>query len=101
MTGGTLYPGIMLTTGFLHWFLHSIGLPVDIREICVFIGPVFSGLTNLVTYSFAKEVTGRSESGLIAALLMSVIPSYISRSSAGSYDYESISIFAMINTFWL
>ena len=32
---------------------------------------------------------------------MGLVPSYISRSVAGSYDYEATSIFAMLFTFYL
>lgn len=48
-----------------------------------------------------KLVTKRSESGLYAALFVAIIPSYMSRSVAGSYDNEGVSIFALIFTFYL
>lgn len=48
-----------------------------------------------------KEVTGRSEAGFFAAQFIAIIPSYISRSVAGSYDNEAIAIFALIFCFYL
>jgi len=48
-----------------------------------------------------KLVTRRSESGLYAALFVAIIPSYMSRSVAGSYDNEGVSIFALIFCFYL
>ena len=48
-----------------------------------------------------KEISGKSEAGLFAASFISVIPSYISRSVAGSYDNEAIAIFALIFCFYL
>lgn len=33
--------------------------------------------------------------------MMSVVPGYVSRSAAGSYDNEAVSIFALLLTFWL
>ena len=41
--------------------------------------------------------------GLAAAALISIVPGYISRSVAGSYDNEGIAIFCMLLTyyFWI
>lgn len=38
--------------------------------------------------------------GLLAALFMALVPSYISRSVAGSYDNEGVAIFALVNVFY-
>lgn len=35
--------------------------------------------------------------GLFAAAFVAVVPSYISRSVAGSYDCEGVAIFALVN----
>ena len=91
----------MLTSGLIHSTLHYIGFPVEIRNVCVFLAPVFAGLTSIAGYFLAKEVTGRSETGLYAALLIGIVPSYISRSVAGSYDNEGVAIFALVLTFYL
>jgi dolichyl-diphosphooligosaccharide---protein glycosyltransferase len=99
--GGTIYPGIMLTAGLIHSTLHLLGFPVDIRNVCVFLAPGFAALTSLAGYFLTKEVTGRSEAGLYAALFVGIVPSYISRSVAGSYDNEGVSIFALVFTFYL
>jgi dolichyl-diphosphooligosaccharide--protein glycosyltransferase len=48
-----------------------------------------------------KECCNRSEAGLLAAFFISIIPSYISRSVAGSYDNEGVAIWALVNTFYL
>jgi dolichyl-diphosphooligosaccharide--protein glycosyltransferase len=99
--GGTVFPGIMGTAASTKWFLDAVSLPMDIRNICVFLAPVFSGFTSISTFYFTKECTNRAEAGLFAALFISVIPSYISRSVAGSYDNEAVAIFALVNTFFL
>ncbi|KAK4391713.1 Dolichyl-diphosphooligosaccharide--protein glycosyltransferase subunit STT3A, partial [Sesamum angolense] len=46
------------------------------------------------------EVKGAG-AGLTAAALLAMVPSYISRSVAGSYDNEAVAIFALIFTFYL
>ena len=98
--GGTTYPGLMFTSASLHWLCNTFLFPVDIRNVCVFLAPVFAALTALTAYYFVKEVTGRSESGLLTALLIAIVPGYISRSVAGSYDNEAVAIFALITTFY-
>ena len=78
-----------------------LGFPVDIRNACVFLAPGFAAFTSIAGDFLAKEVTGRSESGLFAALFVGIVPSYISRSVAGSYDNEGVSIYALVFTFYL
>lgn len=39
--------------------------------------------------------------GLVAAAMVSIVPGYISRSVAGSYDNEGIAIFCMLLTYYM
>ena len=98
--GGTTYPGLMFTSALIHWICNTLLFPVDIRNICVFLAPVFAALTAISSYYFVKEVTGRSDGGLLSALFIAIVPGYISRSVAGSYDNEAVAIFALITTFY-
>ncbi|KAA3679507.1 dolichyl-diphosphooligosaccharide---protein glycosyltransferase [Paragonimus westermani] len=98
--GGTIYPGLMLTSSLFYYILSGLHVTVDIRNICVFLAPLFSSLTTLVTFLLTKEVKDTS-AGLLAAALVAVVPGYISRSVAGSYDNEGIAIFCMLFTFYL
>ena len=66
----------------------------------MFIAPVFSGFTAITSYLLTEEATGRSEAGLFSALFISLVPSYISRSVAGSYDNEAVAIFALVFSFY-
>jgi dolichyl-diphosphooligosaccharide--protein glycosyltransferase len=75
---------------------------VNIRNICVFMAPLFSALTALAGYFMTKEATGgKTEAGLLAALLIGICPSYMSRSVAGSYDNEAIAIFTLVFSFYM
>ena len=98
--GGTTYPGLMFTSSIIHWLSGIFLFPIDIRYICVFLAPAFASLTALITYFFTKEVTGRSDAGLLSALFIAIVPGYISRSVAGSYDNEAVAIFALLATFY-
>ena len=101
VTGGTLYPGLMVTSGAIYHALRALTIPVDIRNICVLLAPGFSGLTAFATYLFTNEMTTSPSAGLLAAIFMGIAPGYISRSVAGSYDNEAIAIFLLVYTFYL
>merc|ERR1712000_591223 len=101
VTGGTLYPGLMVTSGVIYHILRAIAIPVDIRNICVLLAPAFSGLTAFAAYLLTNEMTTSPSAGLLAAAFMGIAPGYISRSVAGSYDNEAISIFLLVFTFYL
>lgn len=91
----------MFTSWTLHGFVNKFLLfPVSIKDICVFTAPIFSAFTAIVTYMLTKEITKKSESGFISALFMAIIPSYLSRSVAGSYDNEAVAIFALVFSFY-
>jgi asparagine N-glycosylation enzyme membrane subunit Stt3 len=59
-----------------------------------------SGLTAISTYFLTKELWSAG-AGLFAACFIAIVPGYISRSVAGSYDNEGIAIFALQFTYFL
>lgn len=95
-----MYPGIMYTAATMYHALHALGFNVDIRDVCVLTAPFFSGLTALAAYALTQSVADTS-AGLLAATFISIVPGYISRSVAGSYDNEGVAITALLVTFWL
>ncbi|KAI4600207.1 oligosaccharyl transferase stt3 subunit [Pestalotiopsis sp. 9143b] len=101
VTGGTLYPGLMVTSGVFYHLLRFLSVPVDIRNICVLLAPACSGLTAYAAYLLTNEMTTSPSAGLLAAVFMGIAPGYISRSVAGSYDNEAIAIFLLVFTFYL
>ena len=101
VTGGTLYPGLVVTSGVIYHVLRFLTIPVDIRNVCVLLAPAFSGLTSLAMYLLTSEMSTSPSAGLLAAAFMGIVPGYISRSVAGSYDNEAIAIFLLIFTFFL
>jgi dolichyl-diphosphooligosaccharide--protein glycosyltransferase len=80
--------------------LNFLKIPIDVQEVCVFTAPVFSAFCALAAFLFMKEVRGTG-AGLASAAFISVVPSYISRSVAGSYDLEAVAIFALVFVFYL
>ena len=50
VVGGTIYPGLMVTSGLIWNALRWMNMPVDIRNVCVMLAPGFAGLTAVATY---------------------------------------------------
>ena len=98
--GGTIYPGLMVTAAAVYNFLNFFNVTINIRNVCVFLAPLFSSFTVIVVYLLTKEVKSVG-AGLVAAAMISIVPGYISRSVAGSYDNEGIAIFCMLLTYYL
>lgn len=55
-TGGTIYPGLMVTAAVIHHILNFFHFAVDVRNVCVFLAPLFSSFTTIVTYLLTKEL---------------------------------------------
>jgi dolichyl-diphosphooligosaccharide--protein glycosyltransferase len=97
---GTIYPGLMITSTVIYNILHFINITLEIRNICVFLAPLFSSFTTLITFLLTKELKD-TRSGLIAAAMISIVPGYISRSVAGSYDNEGKIFLYLKISMWL
>lgn len=63
--------------------------------------PIFASFTAIAAYLLTTEVTKKHGAGLLAALFLGLAPSYMSRSVAGSYDNEGVSIFALVFAFYV
>ncbi|KAJ8306809.1 hypothetical protein KUTeg_014893 [Tegillarca granosa] len=88
---------------FLNWFderaWYPLGRIVGGTTIYLVLF-YYSGMTALAVYFFTKEVWSAG-AGLFAACFIAIVPGYISRSVAGSYDNEGIAIFALMFTYYL
>ncbi|KAK3886300.1 hypothetical protein Pcinc_009544 [Petrolisthes cinctipes] len=54
--GGTIYPGLMVTSAAIYHILNWLHISIDVRNVCVFLAPLFSSFTTIVTYHLAKEL---------------------------------------------
>ena len=77
----------MVTSAVLYHVMNWLHISIEVRNVCVFLAPLFSSFTTIVTYHITKELKGPG-AGLVAAVMISIVPGYISRSVAGSYDNE-------------
>ena len=46
----------MVTSAALYHVMQFFNITIEIRNVCVFLAPLFSSLTTLVTYHFTKEL---------------------------------------------
>lgn len=53
----------------------------------------------IVVYAVLFVFCQNAGAGLVAAAMIAIVPGYISRSVAGSYDNEGIAIFCMLLTY--
>lgn len=53
---GTIYPGLMLTSAALYHAMNFLHISIDVRNVCVFLAPLFSSLTTIVTFLLTKEL---------------------------------------------
>lgn len=90
----------MVTSAVFYRICWLFNISIDIRNVCVFLAPLFSSFTTIITYLLTKEIKN-SGAGLVAAAMVSIVPGYISRSVAGSYDNEGIAIFCMLLTYYM
>lgn len=52
----TLSPGLMVTSAGIYHVLHALNVTIEIRNVCVFLAPLFSSLTVIATYHLTKEL---------------------------------------------
>ena len=81
------------------WVANALNFPLSVETVCVFTAPIFSAFAAWATFLLTREVKGTG-AGLAAAAMIAMVPSYISRSVAGSYDNEGVAIFALVFTFY-
>merc|ERR1712166_533907 len=100
----------MVTAWVFKSVLDFFNFDVDLRTICIYIPPLFSSFTTLITYGVTKELIGGLDSdciteknykisvnskgaGLLAASFISINPGLILRTMAGNFDNENVAIF--------
>ena len=70
--GHTVYPGLMATSAFLHYSLNLVSLGADLRNICVFFGPVFAAFSALLTFKITKDSFDEG-AAIVAAAFIAIV----------------------------
>lgn len=98
--GSTIYPGMQVTAVTL-WKVINLFTPISLNDTCVFFPAWFGGAATVLTAMLTHECSGSAWGGVVAALIMAVIPAHTMRSIAGGYDNESLAVTAMVLTFYM
>jgi len=105
---GNSYPGLPFTTVFFYSVLQILGVsfpssPSSVHPLasdplynfCVIFPVIMGTLTCLVIYLLGRDIGGK-EMGLLSAFFLALNGSYISRTSLGFFDDESVGIFGIL-----
>jgi len=91
----TSFPGLAITTASLYMILRALGVPIDLVQFSLIFPAIMGTITCLVIYSLGKDVGGESV-GLFSAFFLALNSSYISRTSLGFFDDETIGILGIL-----
>ena len=97
--GSESLPSIPLTGAFLYDVVTFLGVNIDFMSFCALLPPILGTLSVLVMYLIGKEFGGKAV-GMLAALILALDASFITRSNLGWFETEA-SIFAFLLFFLL
>jgi len=89
------YPGLPLTAAFLYKIIYFLGVPITLKDFCVLFPPFMATLACLAIYFLGKDFGGTSV-GLFSSLFLALSITYITRTSVGFFDDETIGLFGII-----
>lgn len=99
--GTTIYPGMQVLSVSVWKILNMINIPISLNDVCCFV-PCWGGVTaSLLVGLLTTECTDSTNSGIVAAGVMAIIPAHLMRSVGGGYDNESVAVSALCLTFLL
>jgi dolichyl-diphosphooligosaccharide--protein glycosyltransferase len=106
----SIFPGLAATAAFLYQIANALNLapaPIlssdlyhpltadPIFNFCVIFPVIMATVTVLVIYFLGKDIGGK-EVGLFSAFFLALSSSYISRTSLGFFDDETVGIFGIL-----
>lgn len=98
-TGRELYWGVPLSAVIINGFLSLLSINVNIQQVAFFSPIIYGFFTIVASYFLGKEAVS-SRTGIFTALFMSISPAFVSRSTAGFFDNESVGILFTVLTMY-
>ncbi len=89
------FPGLPFTAAFFYQLVTFLGAPIKLMDFCAVFPAVMGALACIAIFFLGRDIAG-TPAGLISALVLALSPSYITRTSLGFFDDETIGIFALI-----
>jgi dolichyl-diphosphooligosaccharide--protein glycosyltransferase len=90
-----ILPSLPTTAAILYDIVHALGVNIDLMSFCSLMAPILGTLAVLVLYFLGKDMIGKT-GGLLAALILALLPSVIQRSSLGFFDTETVGVLSLL-----
>jgi len=87
--------GLPLTAATLYMIISALGVNVGLKDFCIIFPAVMGAITCIAIYFLGKDIGGKTV-GLISALILALSPTYITRTSLGFFDDESVGVLGVI-----
>ncbi|MHA2249867.1 MAG: STT3 domain-containing protein [Candidatus Kariarchaeaceae archaeon] len=97
--GSALYIAVPLSIVFIYKILTFIGFSITVEFAAYLVPVIFGTIGVYYSYLLGKELVS-PRGGLISAIVMAVIPAYVSRSIAGFVDNESVGVLFTVMAFY-
>ncbi|KAM0686413.1 Dolichyl-diphosphooligosaccharide--protein glycosyltransferase subunit stt3b, partial [Conglomerata obtusa] len=95
----TCFPGMMILTYTIQKILTLINLHISTITICFYF-PVVAALFTIIACYILAQLLFNENSAFLCAFLFAICPAFLSRSIAGFYDYECLSVGLILMCFW-
>jgi dolichyl-diphosphooligosaccharide--protein glycosyltransferase len=89
------FPGLPFTAASSYLVLNALNLPITLLEFVVLFPAIMGTLSCLIMYFLGKDIGGK-QVGLFSALFLALNAAYISRTSWGFFDTETVGIFGIL-----
>jgi dolichyl-diphosphooligosaccharide--protein glycosyltransferase len=86
--GSESLPSIPMTGAFLYDIVHALGVNIDLMSFSALLPPMFGTLCVLIMYFIGKEYGGKAV-GMLAALILALDASFITRTNLGWFETET------------
>ena len=88
------FPGLPLTAATFYTVISALGISISLKDFCILFPAVMGALTCVALYFLGKDIGGKTV-GLLSALVLALSPTYITRTSLGFFDDETVGLFAI------
>jgi len=87
--------GLPLTAATFYMIISALGVNIGLKDFCIIFPAVMGAVTCIAMYFLGKEMGGKTV-GLLSAFILALSPTYITRTSLGFFDDESVGVLGII-----
>ena len=94
----TNLPGLPLTAATFYTIISTLGIQISLKDFCILFSAIMGAITCIALYFLGKDMGGK-DVGLLSALILALSPTYITRTSIGFFDDETVGLLGVILCF--